>query len=94
MQLCKNRPPIAQSQIWRKKDLEPCDFYIRKKCDRINTLAVCYWEDDNVQFADMNYRGGANDESLAEARDNFKKFGVYSLQYLKNVRPPKPNEIP
>lgn len=55
---------------------------------------VCYWEDDNVQFADINYRGGANDESLSEARDNYKKIGVYSLQYLKRVRPPQPDEIP
>lgn len=29
---------------------------------------VCYWEDDPVQFADPDYRGGANRMSLNEAR--------------------------
>lgn len=56
--------------------------------------AVCFWQDDEVQFNNVNYRGGANDESLSEARDNYKKFGVYSLQFLKMVRPPQANEIP
>lgn len=25
---------------------------------------ICYWEDDDVQFKDINFAGGANDESL------------------------------
>ncbi|AYQ30585.1 hypothetical protein DT070_16815 [Polaromonas sp. SP1] len=29
---------------------------------------VCGWEDDPVQSADPNYAGGANKESLNEAR--------------------------
>lgn len=33
---------------------------------------VCYWEDDPVQFADPDYRGGANRMSLNEARAAFK----------------------
>lgn len=56
--------------------------------------SVCFWQDDEVQFDDINYRGGANDESLSEARDNYKNFGVYSLQFLKMVRPPQSDEIP
>jgi hypothetical protein len=32
---------------------------------------VCGWEDDNVQFRDPDYRGGANRVSLREARDDF-----------------------
>jgi hypothetical protein len=28
----------------------------------------CGWEDDNVQFDDPDFRGGANAESLNEAR--------------------------
>jgi hypothetical protein len=32
---------------------------------------VCFWEDDPAQFADFAYRGGANNESLQEARENF-----------------------
>lgn len=55
---------------------------------------VCYWEDDNVQFNNIDFKGGANEESLREARQNFKKFGASSLQFLKNVRAPLPDEIP
>lgn len=29
---------------------------------------LCHWEDDPVQFDDPDYRGGANHESLNEAR--------------------------
>lgn len=30
---------------------------------------VCCWEDDDVQFADLDYTGGANKSSLREARE-------------------------
>ncbi|MBW3572176.1 MAG: hypothetical protein KY467_13835 [Gemmatimonadetes bacterium] len=32
---------------------------------------VCNWEDDGVQYEDPDYRGGANAESLNEARAAF-----------------------
>jgi hypothetical protein len=32
---------------------------------------VCTWEDDLVQYHDPDYRGGANGESLNEARAAF-----------------------
>ncbi len=34
---------------------------------------VCNREDDGVQFADPNYRGGANERSLNEQRDLFRR---------------------
>jgi hypothetical protein len=37
---------------------------------------VCWWEDDPIQFKDPNYRGGANHESLHEARDAFRRNGI------------------
>ena len=50
-------------------------------CDRLTlteaptgTFAICEscgWEDDNVQFCDPDYAGGANRESLREARRGF-----------------------
>lgn len=55
---------------------------------------VCFWEDDSAQFDDIDYAGGANKESLRKARLNFKKFNVCSLQFLKDVRAPLPEEIP
>ncbi len=55
---------------------------------------VCNWEDDYVQYNDPNYRGGANKESLNEARENFIKFGASSMKFIKEVRNPEPDEIP
>jgi hypothetical protein len=55
---------------------------------------VCYWEDDQVQFDDPNYTGGANEESLNMARDNFKKIGASSRRALTFVRAPLANEQP
>jgi hypothetical protein len=39
---------------------------------------VCYWEDDNVQFDDPTLEGGANEESLDQARANFARLGAIS----------------
>lgn len=38
--------------------------------------SVCWWEDDDVQFTDPSYAGGANGESLLEARDRFRSAGA------------------
>lgn len=38
----------------------------------------CGWEDDPVQFCDIDYRGGANPESLREARENYLKHGSHA----------------
>jgi hypothetical protein len=53
---------------------------------------VCNWEDDDVQFYDIDFKGGANEECLREARENFKKFKVSSLKFINNVRDPLPDE--
>lgn len=42
---------------------------------------VCTWEDDLVQYHDPDYRGGANGESLNEARAAF-------LAAHPHLRPP------
>lgn len=55
---------------------------------------ICFWEDDYVQFNNEDFEGGANKESLREARQNFKKFGASSSRFLKKVRVPLPEEIP
>jgi predicted RNA-binding Zn-ribbon protein involved in translation (DUF1610 family) len=34
---------------------------------------VCGWEDDAVQFRDPDFRGGANQKSLNEARARWEK---------------------
>ena len=55
---------------------------------------VCGWEDDDVQFRNPSYRGGANAVSLEEARANFKRFGASDSTRKGRVRPPFPDEIP
>ena len=55
---------------------------------------VCNWEDDYVQYKDPDFKGGANKESLNEARENYKKFGALAQKYIKAVRAPFPDEIP
>lgn len=61
--------------------------------DTFEICPVCYWEDDNVQYNNPDFKGGANEESLNEARENYKKFGASSKRYLKNVRAPLSDEI-
>ena len=55
---------------------------------------VCGWEDDNVQFHDPSYSGGANPVSLEEARRNFVEFGAVSERVKDLVRSPTPQEFP
>lgn len=49
---------------------------------------ICYWEDDNVQFHDPDYEGGANHVSLHQAQENFRAFGAESRASLPFVRTP------
>ena len=55
---------------------------------------VCFWEDDNVQFHDPYYEGGANRVSLNQARANYREHGVSELRFTANVRTPRPEEHP
>ena len=59
-----------------------------------NICPVCYWEDDPVQFRDPDYRGGANQLSLREARDYFRRFGACEPRVRPFVRPPREDERP
>jgi hypothetical protein len=55
---------------------------------------ICYWEDDNVQFNDSAYGGGANEESLRQARANYREFGASSRRVINLVRHPVEVEKP
>lgn len=55
---------------------------------------VCYWEDDQIQFEDPDYEGGANEESLNAARANFARYGASSRSAQDVVRPPREDERP
>lgn len=73
-----------------------CGFLTMSSLERdtFDICPVCYWEDDYIQFNDMDYAGGANEISLNEARQNFKKHGTSSLKFQNNVRQPLQDEIP
>lgn len=76
--------PCACCGFLTKSELETGTFEI---------CPVCYWEDDSVQFDNIDFEGGANEESLRKARSNFKEFGASSRKFLKYVRDPLPREF-
>lgn len=49
---------------------------------------ICYWEDDNLQFVDPDYAGGANRVSLRQAQETFAAFGASDRDYIEAVRRP------
>ncbi len=56
--------------------------------------AVCWWEDDPLQHADPRRERGANGPSLEAARRNYLEFGASDPVLVKNVRKPRPEELP
>lgn len=59
-----------------------------------NICPVCGWEDDNVQFNDPDFHGGANQESLRDAKRNFRILGAKNSESLNHARKPLPDELP
>jgi hypothetical protein len=55
---------------------------------------VCGWEDDNIQYEQLDYVGGANKISLREARRNFGAHGISDPSHRRRRRPPHPDERP
>lgn len=75
----------------------PCCGYLTFDDDPPGTFEicpVCGWEDDEVQFRDSSYAGGANSVSLDQARENFTAIGAIDEKSLGAVRKPLPEEIP
>ena len=56
---------------------------------------VCWWEDDGQDDHDAPVvRGGPNGRiSLAEARENYRRFGASEACYAGSVRKPQPEEM-
>jgi hypothetical protein len=55
---------------------------------------VCGWEDDDTQFNDPAYDGGANEVCLDQARRNFAQFGAITKATAATVREPTDDEKP
>lgn len=54
---------------------------------------ICYWEDDEVQFNDPDFEGGANEVSLRQAQKNFIAFGACDECSVKSVRKPTSEDV-
>lgn len=68
----------------------PCCGNLTLEENRIGSFEicpVCFWENDNIQFDDPDYEGGANVVSLNQARQNYQEFGASMKEYIANVRP-------
>lgn len=52
--------------------------------------SACGWEDDPLQFDDPNFRGGANELSLMEAREYFERHGSSCPRPSHSTRRPLP----
>lgn len=70
-----------------------CDCLTLSERGAYEICPVCFWEDEDVQFNNPDFEGGANKESLKQARENYKKFNASSLDFVKEVREPFPDEI-
>ena len=68
------------------KTLEECPTGTFEICE------ICFWEDDNVQFEDPFYEGGANEVCLYEAQRNFMKYGSSEELFIDSVLKPTIND--
>lgn len=101
---------LARRQAWfnaysARLDAQPTDLPLRCPCCLHKTIderggydicSVCFWEDDGQDDHDADVvRGGPNGSlSLTKARANFLSFGACAEKFVKNVRRPKPSELP
>jgi hypothetical protein len=75
----------------------PCCGYLTLVEPPTGTYAiceVCFWEDDGVQFRNLDYEGGANKVSLNQARHSYREHGASEPDFMDNVRLPLPEEQP
>jgi len=73
----------------------PCCNYktfIEKPPGTFDICPVCYWEDDNIQFHNPDFEGGANKISLNEAKKSFLKIGAIDKEFLSYIRKPLEEE--
>jgi hypothetical protein len=95
IELAKDDVPIGTG-IWSMdKYACPCCGYktlAEKPPGTYDICPVCFWEDDQIQYADPDYEGGANVASLRQAQRNFLAFGISEVRFKENVRAPRSGE--
>ncbi|MCC2379682.1 hypothetical protein LKM00_19870 [Bacillus wiedmannii] len=61
--------------------------------DTYEICNICYWEDDEVQFNNHDFEGGANEVSLRQAQRNFIAFGACEECFVQSVRKPNSEDV-
>ena len=56
----------------KKYPCKCCGEYTLKEENQYYICPVCNWQDDSLQFRKPDYKGGANRQSLNEARAEWK----------------------
>ncbi|QCR31951.1 CPCC family cysteine-rich protein [Lysinibacillus sp. SGAir0095] len=55
--------------------------------------SICFWEDDEVQYNDPDYEGGANIPSLRKAQKNYVLFRACEERCIEFVRELNENDV-
>lgn len=73
-----------------------CGFltFIEIPYDTFYICPVCGWEDDGAQIDDPDYKWGANNISLNEAKIKFLDKGYIKESSIKYLRKPLEDELP
>ena len=71
-----------------------CGYYTLPESRLYDICPVCNWEDDYSQFHNPDFEGGANDESLNQARKNYQEYGVSDKKFIDKIRKPLYDELP
>ncbi len=83
--------------LYRKSPMLPCrccGYLTISMRGYFEICPVCYWEDDEEQFDDPDYEGGANGISLKQAKKNYAGFGACDRRFRTCVRKPEKDELP
>ena len=68
-------------------------FPVSPKEDNGYICPVCFWENDKYVYAEDEKSNSNHGMTLAQARDNFRQVGACEEAMVKNVRPPKEDEV-
>lgn len=87
-------PLIKKKDEPKKYKCPCCGYYTFEKKERAYDICpVCFWEDDPFQYENPMMERGANHESLATARINYKHYSACDPEMRKYVRGPKKDEL-
>lgn len=70
-----------------------CGYKTLQNEHEYDICPICFWEDDDIQFDDVDFAGGANDISLRQAQKNYSEFGACQKNMLKHVRKPNQDDV-